>query len=74
MGLLCKWVKYNNFFIYTFFENSHTGQTRRRKFMVDGSNDAQLCMGMPFMGFIDIAAHFRGEIPPPKKKQFWGRE
>jgi len=40
--------------------------------MVDGSNDAHLCMGMPFIGFIDIAAHFRGEIPPPKKKTILG--
>jgi len=28
---------------------------------------------VPFGGFVDIAAHFLGEIPP-QKKQFWGRE
>ena len=27
---------------------------------------------VPFGGFVDIASHFRGEIPP--KPQFWGRE
>jgi len=27
---------------------------------------------VPFGGFVDIAPHFGGEIPP--KTQFWGRE
>jgi len=27
---------------------------------------------VPFVGFVDIAPHFGGEIPP--KPQFWGRE
>ena len=40
-GLLGKWVKYNEFFyLYLFFINSPTGQTRRRIFTIDGSNDA----------------------------------
>jgi len=43
-GLLGKWVKYNDFFLfiylYFFFMNSPTGQTRRRIFTLDGSNDA----------------------------------
>ena len=26
---------------------------------------------VPFVGFVDIASHFGGEIPP-KKTQFWG--
>jgi len=44
-GLLAKWVKYNENFIclfiylYLFFVNSPTGQTRRRIFTLDGSND-----------------------------------
>ena len=69
-GLLGKWVKYNEiFFIYTFFS---TGQTRRRIFTFDGSNDADSCKNVPFGGFVDIAPHFGGEIPP--KPQFLGRE
>jgi len=38
--------------------NSPTGQTRRRIFTLDGSNDADSRMGVPFGGFVDIAPHF----------------
>ena len=47
--------------------NSPTGQTRRRIFTRDGSNDADSRKDVPFGGFVGI-----GEIPP--KPQFWGRE
>ena len=52
--------------------NSPTGQTRRRIFTHDGSYDADSRKDVPFRGFVDIASHFGGEIPP--KPQFWGRE
>ena len=61
-----------NFFIYTFFINSPTGQTRRRIFTLDGSNDVESRKDVPFGGFVDIVPHFRGEIP--RKPQFLGRE
>ena len=51
--------------------NSPAGQTRRRIFTLDGSNDADSRKDVPFGGFVDIAPHFGSEIPPPKK-QFWG--
>jgi len=68
--LLGKWVKYNKIiylFIYTFFMNSPTSQTRRRIFTLDGSNDADSRKGVPFGGFVDTAPNFGGEIPrnPP---------
>jgi len=49
--------------------NSPTGQTRRRIFTLDGSNDADSRKGVPFGGLVDTAPHFLwgGEIPPPKK-------
>ena len=60
-------------FINTFFfMNSPTGQTRRRIFTLDGSNDADSRKDVPFGGFVDIASHFGGEIP--QKPQFLGRE
>ena len=65
-GLLAKWVKYNENFIclfiylYLFFVNSPTGQTRRRIFTLDGSNDADSRKGVPFGGFVDIAPYFGG--------------
>jgi len=65
-GLLGKWVKYNKSFIYLFipfFMNSPTGQTRRRIFTLDGSNDADSRKNVPFGGFVYIA-HFAGKIPP----------
>ena len=52
--------------------NSPTGQTRRRIFTLDGSNDADSRKYVPFGGFVDISAHFGGE--KPTKPQFWGRE
>ena len=59
--------------IYTFFfMNSPTGQTRRRIFTLDGSDDADSRKDVPFGGFVDIAPHFGGEIP--QKPQFLGRE
>jgi len=73
-GLLSKWVKYNENFCYLFipfFMNSPIGQTRRRTFTLDGSNDAASRKDVPFGGFIDTAPHFGGEIPP--KPQFWGQ-
>jgi len=72
-GLLGKWVKYKNcFYLYIFFINSPTGQTRRRIFTIDGSNDANSRKDVPFGGFVDIAPNFRGEIP--RKRQFLGHE
>ena len=52
--------------------NLPTGQTRRRIFTLDGSNDADSRKDVPFGAFVDIAPHFRGEIP--RKPQFSGRE
>jgi len=51
--------------------NSPTSQTRRRRriFTIDGSNDADSRSGVPFGGFVDIAARFGGEIPP--SPNFW---
>ena len=60
----------NDFFI-PFFMNSPTGQTRRRIFTLDGSNDADSRKDVPFGGFVDIAPHFGGEISP-KKTNFGG--
>ena len=51
-------------FIYLYFKkstNKPIGQTRRRIFTLDGSNDADWRKNVPFGGFVDIA-------PPP----FWG--
>jgi len=46
------------------FMNSPTGQTRRRIFTLDGSNDANSRKDVPFGGFVDIDTYFGGEIPP----------
>ena len=43
--------------------NSPTGQTRRRTFTLDGSNNADSRKDVLFGGFDDIAPHFGGEIP-----------
>ena len=40
--------------------NSPTGQTSRRIFTLDGSNDADSRKDVPFRGFVDIATHFGG--------------
>ena len=45
------------------FMNSPTGQTRRRIFTLDGSNDADSHKDVPFGGFVDIVPHFGGKIP-----------
>ena len=45
------------------------GQTRRRIFTLDGSNDADSRKDVPFGGLVDNAAHFGGEIP--RKPHFW---
>ena len=68
-GLLGKWVKYNGKFflciyLYLFFMNSPTGQTRRRIFTLDGSNDADSRKDVPFGGFVDIASQFWGLNTP----------
>jgi len=70
--LLGKWVKYNKIiylFIYTFFMNSPTSQTRRRIFTLGGSNDADSRKGVPFGGFVDTVPNFGGEIP--RNPHFW---
>ena len=51
---------------------SPTGQTRGRIFTLDGSNDEDSRKDVLFGGFVDIASHFRIEIP--RKPQFLGRE
>jgi len=45
--------------------NSPTGQTRRWIFTLDGSNDADSHKDVHFFwgGVVDIAPHFRNEIP-----------
>jgi len=52
--------------------NSPTGQTRRRIFTLDLSNDADSRKDVPFGGLVNIVTHFRGEIP--QKPLFLGRE
>jgi len=49
--------------LYPFFINSPTGQTRRRIFTLDGSNEADSRKDVPFGGFVDTDPHFGGEIP-----------
>jgi len=52
-------------FIYTFFMNSPTGQTRRRIFTLDGSHDADSRKkGVPLGGFVDILLPILGLNPP----------
>ena len=66
-GLLDKWVKYNEFFyLYLFFGDLPTGQTRRRIFTLDGSNDADSRRCVPFGDFVDIALNLFGVKFPPK--------
>ena len=38
--------------------NSPTGQTRRRIFTLNGSNDADSRKDVPFGGLVDTAPHF----------------
>ena len=58
------------FYLYPFFGNSPTGQTRRRIFAHDGSNDADSRKDVPFRGFVDSALHLGGKIP--QNPNFWG--
>ena len=48
--------------------NSPTGQTRRRIFTLDGSNDAYSRKDVPFGGFVDIASILG--VKYPKKPSF----
>ena len=60
-------------FIYApFLSNSPTGQTRRRIFTHDGSNDADSRKDVPFLGIFHIAPHLGGQKPP--KPPIFGRE
>jgi len=73
-GFLGKWVKYNDFiylFIFIFFPDSPTGQTRQRIFTLDGSNDADLRKDVLLRVSL-IFLPILGEIFP--KKLFLGRE
>jgi len=65
MGASGQMGKIEQFFhlFIPFFGNSPTGQTRRRIFRLDGSNDADLRKRVPVGGFVAIAPHFGGEIP-----------
>ena len=71
-GLLGIWVKYNQnyFYLCPFFGNSPTGQTPRRIFTHDGSNDTDSRKDVPFSGIFHIAPHLGGY--KPQKPQFWG--
>ena len=70
-GLLGTWVKYNHnyFYLCPFLRNSPTGQTRRRIFTHDGSNDAKMC---PFLKIFLHCSQFRGSKTP--KTPILGRE
>ena len=65
-------MKFNPKFIYTFLRNSPAGQTTRRIFTLDGSNDADSCKGMPFWLslILQYCSPFRGQIA--QKPQFGG--
>jgi len=47
-----------------FFGNSSTGQTGRRIFILDGSNDVDSRRDVPFGDFVYIVVHLRDQIPP----------
>jgi len=72
-GVLGKWLKYNEIFkiyLYLFFMNSPTGQTRRWIFMLDGSNDADSRKDVPFgvlLTLLDILG-----VKSPENHNFWG--
>ena len=60
-------------FIYTpFLRNSPTGQTCRRIFTHDGSNDADSRKDVPFLEIFHIAPNLRGQ--KPQKPSILGRE
>ena len=50
--------------------NSPTGQTRRRIFTLDGSNDADSRKDVPIWGFVDIAPILG--VKSPENPNFWG--
>jgi len=74
-GLLGKWVKYNENFIYLFI---YTFLFHELTYRSDPSTDYDVLwlkrrgleQEYAFWGFRDIAPHFGGEIP--SKPQFWG--
>ena len=55
-------MKYNYLFIP--FWNTHTGETGRQIFTLDGSNDADSRKDVSFGGFVGIAPHLMGQIAP----------
>jgi len=57
------------FYLYPFLSNSPTGQTAHHIFTINGSTDADSCKGVPFMAFIDTAAHL-GDQTAQKKHNF----
>ena len=67
-GLLGTWVKYNQnyFYLCPLFGNAPTGQTPRRIFTHDGSNDADSRRDVPFLGIFHIVPHLGVNNP-----QFW---
>jgi len=66
-------VKYNPKFLFTPFIKQLTYRSDACQiFMLDGSNDADSHKGVPFWGFVGIAAHLGGEIAP--KPHLWRRE
>jgi len=74
-GVLGKWVKYNEIFIYLFTPFSGTHLPVR---LVDGFSRLMAqrtrtrAKGVPFGGFVDTVPHFGGEIP--ENSQNLGRE
>jgi len=51
------------FYLYPLvLSNSPTRQTAYHMFMFNGSNDADSCMGVPFLTLVNIAAHLRDQV------------
>jgi len=67
-------VKYNkkNFYLYLFFFDQPTGQTRGWIFTHDSSKDVKSRKDVPFWGLNDVPLNFWGKTP--QKLKFWGRE
>ena len=59
-----------NLFIYTFFHQLTYRSDAATHFYAWWLKRRGLAQGCAFWGFVDIAPHFRGEIP--RKPQFWG--
>ena len=53
-GLAGKWLEYNQFFNMPFLRNTPTGETGRRIFMLDSSNDADSGKDVPFVDLDQI--------------------